>query len=130
MAAGVSGLVLIADTLTIARPRDRLYPERRSVPAGVTLRDAIRFAPQALPKPRWLLDFVRAGIQMPPVAMGLRPDGTPMGLFEGIEKIDQQTPAWETFPGSVGIESPRARVDAELRCTESSMPSVGGYASV
>ena len=23
------------------------------------------------------------------------PDGTPMGLFEGIEKIYQQTPAWE-----------------------------------
>ena len=97
-AAGVAGLVLIADTPTIARPRDRLYPERRSVPAGVTLRNAIRFAPQALPKPRWLLDFVRAGIQMPPVAMGLRPDGTPMGLFEGIEKIYQQTPAWEDVP--------------------------------
>lgn len=97
-AAGVSGLVLIADTPTIARPRDRLYPERRSVPAGVTLRDAIGFAPQALPKPRWLLDFVRAGIQEPQVAMGLRPDGTSMGLFEGLEKIYQQTPAWEDVP--------------------------------
>jgi len=96
--AGVSGLVLIADTPTIARPRDRLYPERRSVPAGVTLRDAIGFAPQALPKPRWLLDFLRAGIPEPQVAMGLRPDGTPMGLFEGIEKIYQQTPAWEDVP--------------------------------
>ena len=97
-AAGVSGLVLIADTPTTARPRDRLYPERRSVPAGVTLRDTIRFAPQALPKPRWLLSYVRAGIQEPQVAMGLRPDGTPMGLFEGIEKIYQQTPAWEDVP--------------------------------
>ena len=48
-AAGVSGLVLIADTPTIARPRDRLYPERRSVPTAVTLGEAIRFAPQALP---------------------------------------------------------------------------------
>jgi isopentenyl diphosphate isomerase/L-lactate dehydrogenase-like FMN-dependent dehydrogenase len=96
--AGVSGLVLIADTPTTARPRDRLYYERRSIPAGVTLRDAIRFAPQALPKPRWLLDFVRAGVEEPQVAMGLRPDGTPMGLFEGIEKIYQQTPAWEDVP--------------------------------
>ena len=81
-----------------ADPRDRIYPERRSVPAGVTLRDAVGFAPQALPKPRWLLDFVRAGIQEPQVAMGLRADGTPMGLFEGIEKIYQQTPAWEDVP--------------------------------
>jgi len=97
-AAGVAGLVLIADTPTTARPRDRLYPERRSVPTGVTLKDAIRFAPQALAKPRWLLEFVRAGAQEPQVAMGLRRDGTPMGLFEGIEKIYQQTPAWEDVP--------------------------------
>lgn len=123
-AAGVSGLVLIADTPTTARPRDRLYPERRSVPAGVTLRDAIRFAPQALPKPRWLRDFVRAGIQEPQVAMGLRPDGTPMGLFEGIEKIYQQTPAWEDIPwirrrwdgplvikGILAVEDARRAVD-------------------
>ena len=71
----------------------------RALPAGVTLRDAVGFAPQALPKQRWLLDFVRAGaIQEPQVAMGLRADGTPMGLFEGIEKIYQQTPAWEDVP--------------------------------
>ena len=62
---------------------------------GVTVSDAIRFAPQALPKPRWLLDFFRAGIEEPQVAMGLHPDGSPMGLFEGIEEIYQQTPAWE-----------------------------------
>jgi isopentenyl diphosphate isomerase/L-lactate dehydrogenase-like FMN-dependent dehydrogenase len=97
-AAGVSGIVLIADTPTTARPRDRAYYARRSVPSGVTVRDAIRFAPQALPKPRWLLDFVRAGIEEPQVAMGLRQDGSPMGLFEGIEKIYQQTPAWEDVP--------------------------------
>jgi isopentenyl diphosphate isomerase/L-lactate dehydrogenase-like FMN-dependent dehydrogenase len=96
--AGVSGLVLIADTPTTARPRDRLYPERRGVPTAVNLREAIRFAPQALPKPRWLLDFLLAGGRAPEVAMGLRPDGTPMGLFEGIEKIYQQTPAWEDVP--------------------------------
>jgi isopentenyl diphosphate isomerase/L-lactate dehydrogenase-like FMN-dependent dehydrogenase len=96
--AGVSGLVLIADTPTTARPRDRLYPERRGVPTAVNLREAIRFAPQALPKPRWLLDFLLAGGRAPEVAMGLRSDGTPMGLFEGIEKIYQQTPAWEDVP--------------------------------
>jgi isopentenyl diphosphate isomerase/L-lactate dehydrogenase-like FMN-dependent dehydrogenase len=97
-AAGVSGLVLIADTPTTARPRDRLYPERRSLPTAVTLREAVRFAPQALTTPRWLVDFVRAGSQEPQVAMGLRPDGSPMRLFEGIEKIYQQTPAWEDVP--------------------------------
>jgi isopentenyl diphosphate isomerase/L-lactate dehydrogenase-like FMN-dependent dehydrogenase len=97
-AAGVSGLVIIADTPTTARPRDRLYTERRGVPTAVTPGEAVRFAPQALQKPRWLLGFLRDGIQEPQVAMGLRPDGTPMGLFEGIEKIYQQTPAWEDIP--------------------------------
>ena len=42
--------------------------------------------------------LLRAAVREPQVAMGLRPDGTPMGLFEGIEKIYQQTPAWEDIP--------------------------------
>jgi len=96
--AGVSGLVLTVDTATVARPRDRRYDERASVPTAINLREALRFAPQALAKPRWLADYLRRGPLEPQVAMGLRPDGTPMGLFEGIEKIYQQTPAWEDIP--------------------------------
>jgi isopentenyl diphosphate isomerase/L-lactate dehydrogenase-like FMN-dependent dehydrogenase len=40
--AGAAGLVIIADTATTARPRDRLYYERASVPAAVSPREAIR----------------------------------------------------------------------------------------
>jgi isopentenyl diphosphate isomerase/L-lactate dehydrogenase-like FMN-dependent dehydrogenase len=93
--AGVSGLVLTVDTATIARPRDRLYSERASIPTAINMREALRFAPQALAKPRWLADYLRRGPLEPQVAMGLRPDGTPMGLFEGIAKIYEQTPSWE-----------------------------------
>jgi isopentenyl diphosphate isomerase/L-lactate dehydrogenase-like FMN-dependent dehydrogenase len=96
--AGVSGLVLTVDTATVARPRDRSYDDRASVPTAMNLREALRFAPQALAKPRWLVDYLRRGPLEPQVAMGLRPDGTPMGLFEGIEKIYQQTPAWDDIP--------------------------------
>jgi isopentenyl diphosphate isomerase/L-lactate dehydrogenase-like FMN-dependent dehydrogenase len=96
--AGVSGLVLTVDTPTIARPRDRSYDERASVPTAINLREALRFAPQALSKPRWLADYLRRGPLEPQVAMGLRPDGTPMGLFEGIGEIYQQTPAWTDIP--------------------------------
>ena len=96
--AGVSGLVLTVDTATVARPRDRSYDDRASVPTAMNLREALRFAPQALAKPRWLVDYLRRGPLEPQVAMGLRPDGTPMGLFEGIEKIYQQTPAWNDIP--------------------------------
>src|SRR3954454_1552705 len=93
--AGVSGLVLTVDTATVARPRDRLYSERASIPTAINMREALRFAPQALAKPRWLADYPRRGPLEPQVAMGLRADGTPMGLYEGIGQIYQQTPTWE-----------------------------------
>ncbi len=93
--AGVSGLVLTVDTATVARPRNRLYTERASIPMAINVRETLRFAPQALVKPRWLADYLRRGPLEPQVAMGLRADGTPMGLFEGIANIYRQTPAWE-----------------------------------
>lgn len=97
-AAGVDGLVLTVDTPTVARPRDRPYYERASVPERMGLVDAIRFLPQLITKPAWTADFIRDGIREPRVAMGLRPDGTPMGLFEGIPHIYERTPAWEDLP--------------------------------
>ena len=97
-AAGVSGLVLTVDTPTIARPKDLPYTQRASVPTGVSLKEAIKFAPQALTKPSWLLGFLKGGIEEPEVSMALRPDGTPMKLFEGIEQIYKETPAWEDLP--------------------------------
>jgi isopentenyl diphosphate isomerase/L-lactate dehydrogenase-like FMN-dependent dehydrogenase len=96
--AGVSGLVLTVDTPTVARPRDRRHDERASVPTAINLREALRFAPQALAKPRWLADYLRRGPIEPQVAMGLRQDGTPMGLFEGIGRIYEETPAWKDIP--------------------------------
>ena len=96
--AGVAGLVLTVDTATVARPRDLPYRHRRSVPAGVNLREALRFAPQAVTRPGWTFDLLRDGVSEPEIAMGLRPDGSPMGLFEGIEKIYQRTPVWEDIP--------------------------------
>lgn len=101
-AAGAAGLVVIADTATTARPRDRLYPERASAPAAVTPREAIRFAPQVLTKPRWGLQYVRGarrtGSLEPLLAMGLHQDQTPMKFFEAVGRIYEETPAWEDIP--------------------------------
>ena len=63
--AGVSGLVITIDTAAPVRARDRPYRERRALPQGDGLREAIRFAPQALTKPGWLADFLRSGRQLP-----------------------------------------------------------------
>lgn len=96
--AGVSGLILTVDTPTIARPRDLPYVERRGVPYSINVKEAIKFLPQIWNKPAWTWDFIRAGFPEPKVAMGLRPDGTPMGLFEGISEIYKETPKWEDIP--------------------------------
>ena len=127
--AGAAGLVLIADTATIARPRDRLWPERASAPAAVNLREGIRFAPQALGTPRWLVEYVRGarrtGSLEPLMAMGLHPDRTPMKFFEAVGRIYEETPAWEDIPwirerwegplvikGILTVEDARRAVDA------------------
>jgi isopentenyl diphosphate isomerase/L-lactate dehydrogenase-like FMN-dependent dehydrogenase len=100
--AGAAGLVVIADTATTARPRERLYAERASVPVAVTPREALRFLPQVLAKPRWGLEFLRGarrtGSLEPLMAMGLRPDGAPMKFFEAVGRIYEETPAWEDIP--------------------------------
>lgn len=97
--AGVEGLVLTVDTPTIARPKDLLWTQRRAVPTDVSLRELLRFAPQVVTRPGWAWDIARAnGVQLPDIAMALRPDGSPMGFWEGIGKIYEQTPAWEDLP--------------------------------
>lgn len=96
--AGVRGLVLTIDTATTARPRDLPYAERASVPQRVSLREAVRFLPQIWNRPRWVRDFLRAGLEEPRMAMAVRPDGTPMRLFEGIPRIYEETPAWKDMP--------------------------------
>jgi len=128
-AAAAAGLVIIADTATTARPRDRLYPDRATAPIAATPREAIRFAPQVLAKPRWGLDFLRnarrTGSLEPLMAMGLHPDRTPMKFFEAVGRIYEETPAWEDIPwirerwdgalvikGILTVEDARRAVDA------------------
>lgn len=97
--AGVEGLVLTVDTPTIARPKDVLWTKRRSVPMDVSPKELLKFAPQVVTKPGWALDIARSnGLQLPDIAMALRPDGSTMGFWEGIGKIYEQTPAWEDLP--------------------------------
>jgi isopentenyl diphosphate isomerase/L-lactate dehydrogenase-like FMN-dependent dehydrogenase len=92
--AGVAGLVVTVDAAAPVFTCDRLYPERRELPASASLSDSLRFAPQALAKPAWFVDFVRSGREMS-MAMALRPDGTPRSVFEAFPYMYQQTPTWE-----------------------------------
>lgn len=97
--AGVSGLVLTIDTPTIARPKDVLWTHRRAIPTDTTLPELIKFAPQVATKIGWALDIAGSnGVKMPDIAMALRSDGSPMGFWEGIGQIYNQTPAWDDIP--------------------------------
>jgi isopentenyl diphosphate isomerase/L-lactate dehydrogenase-like FMN-dependent dehydrogenase len=92
--AGVAGLVVTIDAAAPVFTCDRLYPERRDLPASASLTDSVRFVPQALARPSWFVDFVRSGREMP-MAMALRPDGSPRNVFESFPYMYEQTPAWE-----------------------------------
>lgn len=96
-AAGVAGLVLTVDGLPPGG-RDIPYGRRRAVPIGMTARELLRFAPQALARPRWLLRNLRAGVRDPHAAMALHRDGTPMGAIEAITSMRAGTPTWEDIP--------------------------------
>src|SRR5690625_3112540 len=97
--AGVEGLVLTVDTPTVARPKDTLWTERRAVPADVSLKELAKFAPQVVTKLEWALDIARSnGVKMPDIEMALRANGSPMGFWEGIGKIYEETPTWEDLP--------------------------------
>jgi pre-mycofactocin synthase len=69
--AGASALVVIVDSAAPNVGRDIPISQRAYMPGGVTLRDAVRFAPQLLTKPAWALDFVRDGIKTPTAGMAV-----------------------------------------------------------
>lgn len=97
--AGVHGLVLTVDTPTIARPKDAPWTTRRNVPMDTSLPELIKFAPQAATKVGWALDIAgSSGVKMPDIAMALDAAGSPMGFWEGIGQIYQETPTWDDIP--------------------------------
>lgn len=92
--AGVAGLVLTVDTAAPVTAKERPYPQRRSLPLDTSLRETLKFAPQALSRPTWTADFLRGGreLKMP---MSLRQDGAAMDVFESFPFMYQQTPDWK-----------------------------------
>jgi len=92
--AGVSGLVLTVDTAAPVTAKERPYNERRALPLNTGIKESLKFAPQALSRPRWTRDFLRHGGEIE-MSMSLRPDGTAMNVFESFPGMYQQTPAWD-----------------------------------
>ena len=95
--AGAKALVLTVDSAAPSRgPRHLPYRERVRAPQGIGLWEALRFAPQALTRPAWLIDYLRDGWRAPEVAMCLDEQGHALTRFDGgIKKMYEQTPQWQ-----------------------------------
>ena len=92
--AGVVGLILTTDW-TFSHGRDWGSP---SIPEQMNLRTMVRFAPEALRRPRWFLDFARTG-QPPGLTvpnMTARPDEDAPTFFQAYgEWMQSPNPTWD-----------------------------------
>jgi heme/flavin dehydrogenase (mycofactocin system) len=86
--AGAKGVIVTLDW-TFAHRRDWGSP---AIPDRLDLRAMIRFAPQALARPRWLLDFLRHGGIPDLTAPNLAPLGGDAPTFFGAYGEWMQTP--------------------------------------
>jgi pre-mycofactocin synthase len=93
--AGCHGLVITVDAAVPLKAQDRPYRDRAVLPAGLDVRSAVRFAPQVVTRPAWLLDFLRRGHRHLSMPMALRSDGSPMGIPEALSLTYRETPTWE-----------------------------------
>jgi L-lactate dehydrogenase (cytochrome)/glycolate oxidase len=87
-AAGAVGLILTTDW-SFSHGRDWGSPK---IPERMDLRAMVRFAPEGLLRPRWLLDFARAGRVPDLTAPNLAAPGTAAPTFFGAYGEWMQTP--------------------------------------
>jgi heme/flavin dehydrogenase (mycofactocin system) len=92
-AAGAVGLIMTLDW-SFSNGRDWGSP---SIPDKIDLRTAVRFAPEVLSRPKWLLDFARTGklpnLQTPNLALPGGPAPTFFGAY--YEWMQTQLPTWD-----------------------------------
>lgn len=92
-AAGAVGLIVTSDW-SFSNGRDWGSP---SIPERMDLRAMIRFAPEGIVRPRWLLDFAKTGRVPDLTAPNLSQDGGPAPTFFGAygEWMQTPLPTWD-----------------------------------
>ena len=96
-AAGFAALVVTVDT-PIPGNRERDLHHGVALPLRFTRETAIRFAPQALVRPRWLADFARDGFSMDlALSHGLGPPDAPMSSDEAVLNWVLSPITWADF---------------------------------
>jgi len=92
-AAGAVGVIVTTDW-SFSHGRDWGSP---AIPERMDLRAMIRFAPEGIARPRWLLDFARAAKVPDLTAPNLSSDGGPAPTFFGAygEWMQTPLPTWD-----------------------------------
>ncbi len=92
-AAGATGLIVTLDW-SFSHGRDWDSP---TIPERLDLKAMARFAPEAIARPRWLLDFARSGRLPDLTAPNLAEPGQPAPTFFGayFEWMQTPPPTWE-----------------------------------
>ena len=92
-AAGAVGLIATLDW-SFSNGRDWGSP---SIPDRIDLKTMVRFAPDVLPKPKWLLDFARSGKLPDLTTPNLTPPGGEAPTFFGAyyEWMQTPLPTWD-----------------------------------
>jgi heme/flavin dehydrogenase (mycofactocin system) len=122
-AAGAAGIILTLDW-SFSHSRDWGSPH---IPEKLTLRELLRFAPEGLTRPRWLLAYARTG-HLPDLGVpNMAEPGTPIPTFFGAYGQWMQTapPAWDDvawlraqwdgpflLKGVIRVDEARRAVDA------------------
>jgi isopentenyl diphosphate isomerase/L-lactate dehydrogenase-like FMN-dependent dehydrogenase len=82
-AAGCSALVLTIDMLG-AGLGTRANSARNRVPNQVTVRNALRYAPELMVRPRWLADYAREGLTLKAANVRPAPGGPPLTFADAL----------------------------------------------
>jgi isopentenyl diphosphate isomerase/L-lactate dehydrogenase-like FMN-dependent dehydrogenase len=94
-ASGCRALIVTLD-LAASAQRERAL-RGGAIPTKVDVRNALRYAPELLPRPRWTRDFLRDGMQLAVPNVRTSPDGPPLSAAEASASMRGCAPAWEDF---------------------------------
>src|SRR5579859_2638677 len=89
--AGCRVLIVTVDVAGVA-PSDRTG---RPLPRSLRAAEVLRFLPEALRRPRWLMSFLRDGLTMHAPNAPRKPDGDKYGLAEIGALIVRTPPSWD-----------------------------------
>lgn len=126
--AGAVGLILTLDW-SFSHGRDWGSPE---IPQDIDIRTMLRFAPEVLSRPRWLLDYLRAG-HLPGLAVpNVTPRGAPAPGFFGAygEWMQTPPPSWDDVAWLAGewggpfMLKGVARVDDARRAVDAGVSAI------